>query len=326
MTEHQTPRHLAAKAHRDAEKGSRWKLKLLPSIAAATALIGLLVILYPTAASWVSQYNQSKIVEQEQGGVNAQTASARKAALAAAYKYNDALKSGAVYNADTNVPTSTAGTKLHAEYNSLLNAGANGLMGRIQVPSIDLDLPIYHGTSDATLLEGIGHLEGTSLPVGGSGTHSVLTGHRGLANATMFTYLDRVKKGDEFTISVFGKVLTYRVTTIKVVDPDQTRSLAPVAGQDLVTLVTCTPLGINTQRIFVTGQRIIPTPTGAAEAAHKKPTIPSFPWWLLILAAGVALIGLYVWRSGYPPRPRVEKAPKAVPPPPAPSENVSDAE
>lgn len=321
MAKRETARHRAPKRPQ-----RRWRLNRLSVLVAVIALVGLVALLYPTAASWVSQYNQSKIVEQEQGGVNAKTAAARKAALAAAGKYNDALKSGAVYSADTNVPTSTAGTKLHSEYGHLLNAGANGLMGRIQIPSIDLDLPIYHGTSDATLLEGIGHLEGTSLPVGGSGTHSVLTGHRGLANATMFTYLDRVKEGDEFTISVFGKVLTYRVTTIKVVDPDQTRSLAPVAGKDLVTLVTCTPLGINTQRIFVTGQRVIPTPTGAAEAARKKPTIPSFPWWLLILAAGVALIGLYVWRSGYPPRPRAEKAPKAVPPPPAPSENVNDAE
>lgn len=309
MAKHETARH-GATGHQQ----RRWRLNRLSLLVAVIALVGLVALLYPTAASWVSQYNQSKIVEQEQGGVNAKTAAARKAALAAAYKYNDALKSGAVYSADTNVPTSTAGTKLHAEYNSLLNAGSDGLMGRIQIPSIDLDLPIYHGTADATLLKGVGHLEGTSLPVGGSGTHSVLTGHRGLATATMFTYLDRVKEGDEFTISVFGKVLTYRVTTIKVVDPDQTRSLAPVAGKDLVTLVTCTPLGINTQRIFVTGQRIIPTPTGAEDAARKKPTIPSFPWWVLILAAGVALIGLYVWRSGYPPRPRVEKAPKAVPP------------
>ncbi|MFT8636527.1 MAG: class C sortase [Pseudoclavibacter sp.] len=291
----------------------RWRLNRLSLLVAAIALVGLVALLYPTAASWVSQYNQSKIVEQEQGGVDTQTAAARKAALAAAGKYNDALNSGAVYTADDNVPTSTAGKKLHSEYSRLLDAGPDGLMGRIQIPSIQLDLPIYHGTSDATLLRGIGHLEGTSLPVGGQGTHAVLTGHRGLATATMFTYLDRVKVGDEFTISVFGKVLTYRVVTTKVVDPDQTRSLAPVAGKDLVTLVTCTPLGINTQRIFVTGQRVIPTPTGAKDAARKKPTIPSFPWWLLILAGGTALIGVYVWRSGYPPRPRAAAQKQVTP-------------
>ena len=167
-------------------------------------------------------------------------------------------------------------------------------MGRIQIPSINVDLPIYHGAADKTLLEGIGHLEGTALPVGGAGTHAVLTGHRGLASATMFTNLNRVKVGDEFTVSSFGEVLTYRVFRTQVVDPDQTRSLAPVAGKDLVTLVTCTPLGINSQRIFVTGIRVTPTSEQAQRSATSKPDIPGFPWWAPVLLAVIVLDAAYV--------------------------------
>ncbi|BDR53448.1 hypothetical protein KIM372_13550 [Bombiscardovia nodaiensis] len=216
--------------------------------------------------------------------------------IALAQAYNQALHAGASYRANTNQPSSKEGKSLHEQYEQALDAG-HGLMARIQIPSIRLDLPVYHGTGDDTLLQGIGHLEGTSLPVGGMGTHAVLTGHRGLAQATMFTHLDQVKAGDQFTISSFNHVVTYQVIKTQVVDPDQTRSLKPVEGQDLVTLVTCTPLGINTQRIFVTGQRIYPTPQKARQAATAKPTIPDFPWWALIWGSVILLASLWLWRS-----------------------------
>jgi sortase A len=177
-------------------------------------------------------------------------------------------------------------------------------MARLRIPAIDVDLPIYHGTSDATLLKGVGHLEGTSLPVGGEGTHSVLTGHRGLASATLFTNLDKVKEGDTFTIEVLDQVLTYQVIRTQVVDPSDTASLRATAGEDLVTLVTCTPLGINSQRILVTGERITPTPQEDLDAAGSVPDIPGFPWWAAGLAAGVVLVGVFVWRAGYPRTPR----------------------
>ncbi|NYG07272.1 LPXTG-site transpeptidase (sortase) family protein [Phycicoccus badiiscoriae] len=157
---------------------------------------------------------------------------------------------------------------------------------------------MYHGTSDAILLKGAGHLEGTSLPVGGEGTLSVITGHRGLAEATMFTNLDRIHPGDTFVITTFGRVLSYRVFDTRVVEPSDTASLHPKAGRDLVTLITCTPLGINSHRILVTGERVMPTPTSAVEAANTGPALVPFPWWLVWYLVGLTLIGVYVWWGG----------------------------
>src|SRR5690606_28125561 len=162
-------------------------------------------------------------------------------------------------------------------------------MARIKIPAIDADLPIFHGTSDSVLQQGIGHLEGSSLPVGGVGTHSVLTGHRGLATSTLFTHLDLMEGGDTFTIETLGEVLSYRVATIKVVQPDETESLYPQAGKDLVTLITCTPLGINSERILVTGERVLPTPHADAVSAAQPPAAP-FPWWAVQLGGGVVVV------------------------------------
>ncbi|MCH4175249.1 MAG: class C sortase [Bifidobacterium sp.] len=259
-------------------------------------LAGAAILLYPSAASWVSQYNQSSIVAHGVPDTRQSDAEKNAKALSLAHEYNEQLTSDALYRANTNTPSSNQGKDLHTLYEQALDAG-NGLMARVQIPSIGLDLPIYHGTADDTLLEGVGHLEGTSLPVGGKGTHAVLTGHRGLAQATMFTNLDKVKDGDLFTVSTFGQVLTYRVTRIQVVDPDQTRSLQAVEGKDLVTLVTCTPLGINTQRIFVTGERITPTPQSAIAAATDTPDVPGVPWWLFALLAVVAMDLIWLKRA-----------------------------
>jgi sortase A len=265
----------------------------MPWIISILVLVGALLLIYPTAAAWVSQLNQSAIVAGGVPKAGTFDEQQRKHELALAQEYNDRLVSSATYSANNHIPTSTSGKNLHQLYEQALDAGS-GLMGRIQIPSITVDLPIFHGTSDDTLLEGIGHLEGTALPIGGKGTHAVLTGHRGLASATMFTNLNRVKVGDEFTVSTFGRILTYKVIRTQVVNPDQTKSLAPVIGQDLVTLVTCTPLGINSQRIFVTGTRIQPTPIRAQEEATSKPNIPGFPWWTVVLAIVITLDFVYV--------------------------------
>ncbi|WP_344680349.1 class C sortase, partial [Leucobacter komagatae] len=123
-----------------------------------------------------------------------------------------------------------------------------------------IDLPVYHGTSDATLLKGVGHLQGTSLSMGGDGTRAVLTGHRGLANATMFTHLDQVKVGDTFSVDALGEVFTYRVFDYEVVNAHDTEEIRAVPGKDLMTLITCTPLGVHMHRIIVTGERVTPTP------------------------------------------------------------------
>lgn len=283
-----------------------WRLPVLALVVALVAWVGMLVAIYPTVAAWVSQYNQSKVVDSYSSEVTSADLSPSVAEqLSEARQYNDALNSGALLEANHRLPTGE-GTSSDAsmDYSSLLKVDATGVMGRIKIPSIDVDLPIYHGTSDETLLKGVGHLEGTSLPVGGEGTHAVLTGHRGLATATMFTNLDKVGVGDTFTIEVLDQVLTYQVITTKVVDPEDTASLRPQAGKDLVTLVTCTPLGINSQRILVTGQRVTPTPVKDVEAAGETPDIPGFPWWIALVTGGTLVAGLYVWRAGYPARPR----------------------
>ncbi|WP_233188171.1 class C sortase [Actinomyces qiguomingii] len=270
-------------------------------VSALLALAGMLVFAYPSAASWVSQYNQSKVIEDYARAVDDAHPDAATQ-LALAHEYNAALSSGAVLEANGNVPVGVGGSGAELDYNSILDANGDGLMARLRIAAIDLDLPVYHGTSEETLLEGLGHLEGTSLPVGGTGTRAVITGHRGLATATMFTNLNKVAVGDVLTIEVFGQVLTYRVTQTKVVEPERTEELRAEPGRDLVTLVTCTPLGVNTHRILVTGERI-PTPPRQA-AAGQRPNVPRFPWWAVALAAGVMLDGVYLWRSGRPREPR----------------------
>ena len=142
------------------------------------------------------------------------------------------------------------------EYESLLNVGGNGIMGYISIPDIDVELPIYHGTDNAVLTIGAGHLEGSSLPVGGTGTHAVITGHRGLPRAKLFTDLPKISEGSIFQITVLNKTLTYEVDQILTVLPDEVESLEIDPQQDYVTLVTCTPYGINSHRLLVRGHRI----------------------------------------------------------------------
>ena len=143
-----------------------------------------------------------------------------------------------------------------AEYDSLLDVGGTGIMGYITIPRIGVELPIYHGTSDGVLQIAAGHLEGTSLPVGGASTHAVISAHRGLPSAKLFTNLDQLEVGDTFTITVLDRVLTYEVDKISIVLPTETDSLKVVDGKDYVTLMTCTPYGINTHRLLVRGRRI----------------------------------------------------------------------
>lgn len=286
-------------------KGRRgWKLNRFSLIPATLAIIGMLILSYPTVSSWISQYNQSQIVsgyETEVGNAEPE----RAVQLAKAHEYNEALNVGALLEANSNVPTGNGtSSDENLDYNSILVVNDSGLMGRIRIPSIDVDLPVYHGTGDDTLLRGIGHLQGTSLPVGGPSTRTVLTGHRGLADAKMFTDLDRVAVGDTFVLEVFGEVLTYRIFDKKVVQPEDTESLHVEEGRDLATLVTCTPLGINTHRILLTGERVSPTPVEDLASAGTPPNVPHFPWWAVWIPCGFLAAGVYIWWSGRPVQPR----------------------
>ena len=180
-------------------------------------------------------------------------------------------------------------SKKDKEYQSLLNTG-NGVMGTIKVPKQSINLPFYHGTSEEALASGAGHLYGTSLPVGGKSTHSVITGHRGLVEALMFTRLDEVKEGDFFYIEVMGETLGYKVDRISVILPDDTSKLKIVPGEDRVTLMTCTPYGVNTHRLLISGHRVaIPMPAPEPNDVLDARNI-ALGVGLGILAAGLFII------------------------------------
>ncbi len=293
--------HTAAPAHAQAHR-RRWRLDRYALITAVTAVIGVLALSYPSAASWFAQVNQSQVIRgylQQSQGPDVEHVQQ----LAAAREYNAALNSGAILEANTHVPTGDGLLSDDSlEYDRLLVANSSGLMARLQIPSIDVDLPIYHGSSDAVLMRGAGHLQGTSLPVGGESTRAVITAHRGLANARMFTDLDQLKIGDTFTFEVLGEVLSYRVVETQVVAPDDRASLRVVPGRDLATLVTCTPLGVNSHRILVTGERVYPTPQTDIDSATADPQVPRFPWWAVWAGSGIMVILLGLWWSGRPSR------------------------
>lgn len=209
---------------------------------------GLSLLLYPTVSNYINERNQSKAIADYAKDVNDLNAEKYAALQAEADAYNQALRhSGTPY---------TLTDDLLLQYESLLNISGTGVMGYIEIPSINCTLPIYHGTDEAVLQVAIGHLEWTSLPVGGKSTHSVISGHRGLPSAELLTHIDKLDVGDKFYIHVLDKVLEYRVDNIAVVEPDDTSLLAITEGKDYMTLVTCTPYGINSHRLLVRGERV----------------------------------------------------------------------
>jgi len=302
MTLTETPRRRDA-APRTAPGVEGWRLRGLPLVAVLVLVLGVVVFLYPQAAAWTNQKNQAAALATTSKIHQSDGQRERATQLEAAHAYNDALASGALLKANSNVPTGDGDGAGQFDYRSML-ASPDGVMARIKYERAEIDLPVYHGTSDATLLRGIGHLQGTSLPIGGIGTRSVLTGHRGLADATMFTHLDRADVGDRFTLEVLGEALVYRVVDIQIIEPEDTEALLPDPDRDMVTLVTCTPLGVNTQRILVTGERVTPTPSAAIAEVGAPSDLPGFPWWAVILGAVLVIVTAYVWWSGYPSRSR----------------------
>ncbi len=299
----------ADQAPEPAPPPARWRMPWGTAGIALIAVLGVLAILYPSTASWFSQYNQSQVVANLEDVVDEGPPARLMNALAEAREYNDALVSGelgtgALLDPSSNVPTSDGISPGGFDYDQILHANNAGVMARLRIPAIDVDLPIYHGTSDEVLAKGVGHLEGTSLPVGGLSQHSVLTAHRGLPEATLFNNLNKLEIGDTFTIEVFGEVLTYRVNSTETILPDQTESLLPEYDEDLVTLVTCTPLGVNTHRYLVTGERILPTPASDVAAAGELPDIPGFPWWAVILTGVAGGYTALVFLAGRPKKKR----------------------
>ena len=231
----------------------------------ALMIAGLSLLVYPLVANTWNNHVQATLV-------NNYTESVDTAIEEGKLDVSSELEKAEEYNAEllpSILPDSFAEAEANgtdSEYMSLLNANDDGVMGYIQIPSINVKLPIFHTTDDDVLQIGVGHLEGSSLPVGGPNTHSVLSAHRGLPSATLFTDLDKVELGDDFFVIIMGEYFAYEVDQIEVVEPDDTSLLQVEDGKDLCTLITCTPYGVNTQRLMVRGHRVEYTPTLLAEA------------------------------------------------------------
>lgn len=252
-------------------------------VAVLLAFAGLGVMLYPSTASWFADLDQRERLHSYSQEIERTDPAELEARRQAAHAYNDRLVGGALRD-----PFTTAAGPLDdatRAYLGEITAEPGGILAELRIPGVAELLPVYHGTAADTLEKGVGHLYGSSLPVGGPGTHAVLTGHRGYPQATMFSGLDRLGVGDTFTLTTLGQTLTYQVTRTTVVEPDQTHSLAIVPGKDLVTLVTCTPVGVNSHRILVQAERV---PDAQAPHALSPAPGPGFPWWIAAWVVAVA--------------------------------------
>lgn len=233
-------------------------------------LIGLSLLLYPTVSDYWNSFHQTRAIATYTENVAKLDNNQYDQLWEEARAYNEAMcfRSNPYYLSE----------EQKAQYESLLDVSGLGVMGYIEIPEIDVSLPIYHGTEESVLQVAVGHLDWTSLPVGGESTHCVLSGHRGLPSAKLFTNLDKLQTGDIFMLRVLDNVLTYEVDQILIVEPQETGALRIEEGKDYCTLVTCTPYGINTHRLLVRGHRIdnleeVKTVRVTADAVQIEPML-----------------------------------------------------
>ncbi|MCD8337733.1 MAG: class C sortase [Lachnospiraceae bacterium] len=244
-------------------------------LAAGVATMG-----YPVLSNWICEYTASVDIASYNAVVEEQDTSELEAMLEAAVEYNAALSGG-------------ASSESVADYEELL--AVTDVIGYIEIPKIGIYLPIYHGVEDDVLQKGIGHMPETSLPVGGESTHAVLSGHTGLPAAKLFTDLDQLEEGDMFYIHVLNRVLAYQVDQIKIVLPDETDDIRIVEGEDYVTLLTCTPYGVNSHRLLVRGTRVefspeVVTVQAPADTTTKQKVPVTKILWYGAFAAGSVLL------------------------------------
>lgn len=211
-------------------------------------LVGLSLLLYPTVSDYWNSFHQTRAIATYTEQVVDLDDDEYEQIWQAAVEYNSKLLE---YNSSFYLSD-----EMKEAYQQLLNIGNNGVIGYVKIPAINCELPIYHGTEDVVLQIATGHLEWSSLPVGGKSTHCVISGHRGLPSAELFTDLDKLVEGDTFTLNVLDEVLTYEVDQILIVEPNELDALKIVEGEDYCTLITCTPYGINSHRLLVRGHRI----------------------------------------------------------------------
>lgn len=250
-------------------------------------VLGMLVLLTPVVLTQIKNVEQNRIAQNYSRDVARLDTAEREEILRRAQEYNTTLPAfGApdpwVHGADTRSPA-------YRDYASQLDL--NGVMARLRVPSVGIDLPVYHGTSQNTLAHGVGHLYGTALPVGGEGTHAVLTGHTGLATLSMFDNLTHMAQDDIFTVEVAGEKLAYKVYSIDTVLPSEVENIRPEAGRDLITLITCTPYGINSHRLLVHAERT-ELPAHDIEREYRSPWQP---WMIAAIIISLLVLLYLLW-------------------------------
>lgn len=249
-------------------------------------LTGLSLLLYPSISDYWNSFHQSRAIASYAEAVARLDDEPYEQYWKAAQDYNAALPG----NKNRYLPTEEE----KEQYENLLNVSGNGIMGYIEIPAIGVSLSIYHGVEDTVLQIAIGHIEGSSLPVGGAGTHCVLSGHRGLPSAKLFTDLDQLSAGDTFLLRVLDEVLTYEVDQIHIVEPQEISLLEIEDGEDLCTLVTCTPYGVNSHRLLVRGHRVenqknVSSIRVTADAIQVEPVL------VAPAVAAPMLLALLVW-------------------------------
>lgn len=251
-------------------------------------LAGFCILFYPTFADLWNQARQNILMNDYEQAVEQASVEDNSAAWEAAEAYNASL--------DPSFRDAFTGQDLDASdiYWSLLDPLGTGIMGYVQIPKIGVKLPIYHGSSESVLAHGLGHLSGTSLPTGGLGTHCVLSGHRGLPSALLLTDLDQLAVGDRFTLTVMDQKMAYEVDQVLVVDPSDVSSLTVDANQDYVTLVTCTPYGVNTQRLLVRGHRVEWVDEPQVTVVSQVSASLGWRWKLLLALLAVGVVGIVV--------------------------------
>lgn len=261
-------------------------------------LIGLSLLLYPTVSDYINSKHQTELITSYTQSVAEIPPPDYSEYLTAANEYNEALRASQSRFHMTD--------EQRSQYNALLNPLSNNVMGYLQIDSIDVQLPIYHGTGESALQSGIGHLEGSSLPVGGLGTHAVLSGHRGLPSAKLLSELDQVEPGDSFLVTVLDQTLAYQVDQILIVEPHDIAALDIDPQQDYCTLVTCTPYGVNSHRMLVRGRRVNYEAAEGATALNVRADASLISSVRLIpyIAVPILLVLLPVLLAGKPRRRR----------------------
>lgn len=230
------------------------KQKLLISVSVLVLVFGLMIMLYPAVSSLVNMRSQSRVIDRYEETVADYPDQEIERLRKEAEEYNVRLRDSSVIMTD---PFDEEAVRITSEaYEETLNVDGVGMMAFLDIEEIGVHLPVYHGTGETVLARAAGHLQGTSLPVGGKNTHAVLSAHTGLAEAKLFTDLDELEEGDTFRITVLDEELTYEIYDIEVVEPEDISSLKIESGRDLCTLVTCTPYGVNSHRLLVHGERI----------------------------------------------------------------------